>query len=277
MTAATELFDAEIDYTGPLPLEEESRLIAAAHDGDYGAYEALLYQYRPALRALVASEQRRTSGTVDPDESRANALLAFAEALHVTQPGERIAARLKAALLRAADEYHLIGTLTVPYRTRRKYLQALRDAHGNLTEARAIAASRGMLPETFTAVRQAIATGTWTSTNGLLAGEYGGPELSQLTHERGYATIEDAADAQRALDTLDDTSRTIVRDYYGFNDYDMVPDAEIAHRMGFSRSKVQRLRDGALETMHGALCSDGQVDDRCERPEAHAGAEEVAA
>lgn len=285
-----DLFDAPIaDYAGPLPLEEELALIAAARDGDRAAEERLLFQYAHALRRAVSGERARLGERGDAQEARANVLLAFTEAVRGARPGERVTQILHSKVLHVADEYHLIDGLTVPARTGRKVMAALRLAGDDVAAAQRIAEEReGVAPETFRAALSALSpqsldddhhdaiVGTGNSTTDAgpnrvrdRAEAAGASLTASIAPERDFARVEDVIDTQRALAALDEVGRRIVRDYYGFSDYDVIPDAEIAHRLGMTRPTVQRKRISALLTMHDALCTDERFDERCERDDRH--------
>jgi hypothetical protein len=270
MTAHTTLraiFDDKLVTREKLEHAEETRLIRAAQDGDLGAYETLLMQYAHGLRALVEQEYARAAGHVDALETRANVLLAFAEAVHECQTGERVAFRLPKAALRVADEHHLVGGFAIPARTRQRFTQARREA-GPDGDAEAKALELGMTRETFRAVKEALDAqslddligGGLEKANDRAYAPHGAgnnfdsePRTSSLTVERGYSTVEQRADVAKAFAAVDVITGDVIRDAYGFTEYDPIPDAEIAHRRGYSRSKVQRIRAEGLSTMRKAL------------------------
>ncbi|WWV91889.1 hypothetical protein GMYAFLOJ_CDS0059 [Microbacterium phage phiMiGM15] len=250
MTAPTlrAIFDDKLTGADRLPLEEETALIARAQAGDFDAYNALLVQYAHGLRAMAEQEYARAAGHVDHDETRANVLLAFAEALHECQEGDRVAFRLPKATLRVADSHHLVGGFTIAERTRQRYMQARREA-GPDGDAEAKARELGMTRETFLSVRDALDA---SSFDGILE-EQGDSGMQAIGLERGYSTVEQRADVAKAFAAVDVITGDVIRDAYGFTEYDPIPDAEIAHRRGFSRSKVQRIRSEGLATMRKAL------------------------
>lgn len=259
MTATTTLraiFDDKLIANARLDRDAETALIAAAQAGEFKAYDTLLRQYAHGLRALAEQEYARAGGHVDAEETRANVLLAFAEAVHECQEGERVAQRLPKAILKAADAYHLVGAFTVAERTRQRYMQALREAGpgGNAEEK---ARELGMTRETFLAVKDAIGATSFEefTESHARSGEGGSvePNVAAITVERGYATVEQRADVAKAFAAVDETTGDVIRDAYGFTEYDPIPDAEIAHRRGYSRSKVQRIRTEGLSKMRVAL------------------------
>lgn len=272
-TTLAVIFDAKIAAnTATLPLEDELDLIAQAQRGIEDAYLRLLRQYAPGLRGMAKSEYERAGGTVDADETRANVLLAFATALSECDGSTRVAAKLKKAALHVADEFHLVGAFTVPERTRQRYFQALREA-GPDGDPAAKAVELGMTREIFTAVREAVGAGSFEylaeAPNRANAASYshstGGsaadsePEFGSIYTERGYATVEQTVTVARAFAAVDGLTGGVIRDAYGFTEYDPIPDAEIAHRRGFSRSKVQRIRTDGVATMRAALGVDEEA------------------
>lgn len=260
-TTLKAVFDDNLTPVEHLPLEEEVTLIEQARSGDESAFERLVWQYAAGLRALVKKEYNRASGLVDAEETRANVLLAFTEAVHAARPGERVAPQLKGAVLDVAKEHHLVSGFTIGLRTRQRYMQALREA-GPGGDAEAKAVELGMTRETFAAVRDALGT---YSLDGVLeairstvvvsGGDAYGmePGMSAVTTERGYATVDQRLTVAKAFAAVDAITGDVIRDAYGFTEYDPIPDAEIAHRRGYSRSKVQRIRTEGLVTMRKAV------------------------
>ncbi|WDS52078.1 DNA binding protein [Microbacterium phage Caron] len=270
-TTLAVIFDAKLIPAAPLELEQELALITAAQGGDSDAYVTLLRQYAHGLRGLAKSEYSRAGGMVDADETRANVLLAFAEALAACDGTTRVAAKLKSSVYSVAEEHHLVGNFAIPTRTRQRYFQALREA-GVDGDAEAKAIELGMSREVFLAVKDVIGArsleeaaahfskATPGSGVDMAASGAGGigwdMPMESLTAERNYATVDQAADVARAFDAVDELTEGVIRDAYGFTEYDPIPDAEIAHRRGFSRSKVQRIRTEGIATMRVALIGD---------------------
>jgi hypothetical protein len=262
------IFDDKLVAAAPLPFDEELDLIARAQDGDKAAYETLLMQYAHGLRALADREYARAGGYVDAEETRANVALAFAEALAKCDGSTRIAAKLKAEAKHVADDFHLVGAFSVPTRSRARYMQAVREA-GPGGDAEAKAAELGMTADTFQAARAVFRTDSldelvdarfalanshaYTYSDGAHDRE---PNMTAIYIERGYANVDEQEMCRQAFAAVDGTTGAIMRDAYGFTEFDPLPDAEIAHRMGFTRSKVQRLRSEGLVTMREALEGD---------------------
>ncbi|WP_424936630.1 MULTISPECIES: hypothetical protein [Bacteria] len=263
------IFDLPLGGVAPLELEAELSLIDRAQHGDNDAKNDLLMQYAPALRALVAREVTRSGGNVTSDEARANVLLAFWETVASCDGTERVARRLGHQAQETEHEYGLHPGLSVPARTRRKFYQARREA-GAGGDVMAAARALGMADETIHAVRAAIDADSFEGhvahistaspgsdislSGGSLTGGAGwDTQITGLTEERGYATVEDAATCAIAFTAVDSVRGGIIRDAYGFTDLDPLPDSEIAHRRGMTRSKVQRLRSEGIAAMRAAL------------------------
>lgn len=285
-TTLHEVFDAKLPAYEQLPLDAELALISEAQGGSEEAKLRLLRQYANGLRSIVAREHVRTGGRdagEDPDETRANVLIAFVEALMACDGTTRVAARLKAATLDAANDYHLRSTFSVPARTRQRYFQALREAgiDGNAEDK---AVELGMSRETFREVRAAFAT---SSIEGMVsanqdrrgddyAADYFTDEVqgagSLTAPERSYASTEDRLTLARAYTAVDEATLGIIEDAYGFAFYDddstpetpirerdpfagfdPIPDTQIAHLRGLTRPTVQRKRTEGLAAMRLAV------------------------
>ncbi|WP_336628482.1 MULTISPECIES: hypothetical protein [unclassified Microbacterium] len=282
------IFDAKSPRFEPLTLEAELALIADAQGGSEEAKLQLLAQYANGLRSLVAREHARAGGRdagEDPEETRANVLIAFMEALAACDGTTRLAARLKGATLEAANAYHLRSTFSVPARTRARYFQALREAgvNGNAEDK---AVELGMSREVFREVRAAFATvsieGMVSDNQDRRGDDYGADyftapvqaasPLASGSDERSYATTEDRLTLARAYAAVDELTLGVIEDAYGFAFYDddstptdpnrdrdpyagfdPIPDTQIAHLRGMSRSVVQRKRTEGLAAMRVAV------------------------
>jgi hypothetical protein len=269
-----ELFDAPAPKLAPLSHEEELDLALRAQAGDEDAYNELLRQFIPALRGYAITEARRANGYVDRDETRANILLAFAEAVAKVSATYHFNGALKSTVRQTADSYQLVGAVAIPERTRSRFLEIARSKGGNLKEAEAVAHEFGMTPEVFRAVAEALNLwGSYEATvdaPGVLDG-IGNREPATYPLVGNPAEDETAVDIRLLVDAafaaVDETTGGVIADAYGFSDYEPLPDAEIAHRRGYSRSKVQRIRTEGLVAMHAATC-DGE-ETRCARTELH--------
>ncbi|MDR6868758.1 hypothetical protein J2Y69_003382 [Microbacterium resistens] len=277
-TTLREVFDAKLAPFQQLPLEDELALITEAQGGSEEAKLRLLRQYANGLRAIAAREHARAGGRdagEDPEETRANVLVAFMEALAACDGTTRIAARLKGATMEAANAYHLRSTFSVPARTRSRYFQALREAGAN-GSAEDKAVELGMSREVFRQVRSAFASVSYEALSDDGVGEFTGrgheAEMAPLTGERSYATTEDRLTLARAYAAVDEPTLGVIEDAYGFAFYDddstpespvrdrdpfagfdPIPDTQIAHLRGMSRSGVQRKRTEGLAAMRVAV------------------------
>ncbi|AWY06676.1 RNA polymerase sigma factor [Microbacterium phage Zeta1847] len=272
-----ELFEAAAPKLEPLPLATELDLIARARDGEEAAHNALLRAYIPAIRGAVSAQYKRLRETHDLGEVRSLVLLAFVEAIETTDDGKRLAGNIKARVMHAVHNDALPpSAVSVPARTYSRFVQIIDAAEGNLAKAEELAPGMGMTVEVFRAIREA--RGVWRSleaeteareTSASFAGAHDGDmAATSIGEEPGYASVELVDLVNRALGALDPDSYRIVRLAYGFADYEPLPDAEVGHRLGFTRSKVQRLRMASLETMHDAVC-DAEHYGECGRPERH--------
>lgn len=270
-----ELFDAPAPKLTALPHDEELALVLKAQAGDEDAYNALLRQYIPALRGYAITESRRANGYVDRDETRANVLLAFAEAVAKVTPTYHLSGALKSTVRHTADDFQLVGAVNIPERTRQRFTEIARAASGNLKAAEAIAHEYGMSAEVFRAVAEAF--NAWGSYEAAVDAPADALKGIGNREPATYPLTGDPFDNELAIDTrllveaafaaVDELTGNVIKDAYGFSDYEPLPDAEIAHRRGYSRSKVQRLRTEGLVTMHAATC-DGE-ESRCARHELH--------
>lgn len=248
---------------------EEVALIEAAQAGDEDAYARLLEIYGPAIRAAVNSARK----IIDEEEAQATALVAFAEVLASHDPhnpdyldgrlAPRLAPHLKDALgLAVAGSY----AFQVPKRSLTRYLGILKEADGDPAAARDLAPSRSMSVETFDAIRAAAAATSLTEATefgedfhrtgeGSEGTSYRASDLaaSPLFAPAPVVDIEDRLLVQAAFRAVEDQEARIVELAYGFTEYDPVPDAEIAHRLGLTRPTVQRKRGKALTSMRKAL------------------------
>lgn len=246
----------------PLPLEDEIALIENAQRGDEAAYEALVAQYAPALRAAT----RRFRELLGEDEAQSVAFLAFAEtiAAHDPERSPRLAGALRPALSRALMDAATPGQLAVSPRRARQYVSCMGRAGGDVAKATALALEAGMTRETFADLHRALDVTSYDATVGV--GRVGlratadarvwdarrASDVSVTAPPRSLT--EEAADlVDVALGAVDGLEEKIVRLYYGFEEYDNVPDAEVAHRLGLTRPTVQRRREGALGKMRSAL------------------------
>jgi RNA polymerase sigma factor (sigma-70 family) len=229
----------------PLTESEEHEAISRAQEGDEEATLLLLKIYSPALRAAA----NRYTLSLGVEEARAEAVRGLLEAIHAfdTSTGSRLTSQrgvknhLNDALSQA---YALVFPVAVPDRTLRRFFGILRNAGGDVDKALSICQEYAMSREVFMEVLSVVRDVRSLSGEERKASH--DPVMEMLTTE----AKEDVAKAFQAVDPLE---YDVCRLYYGFSDYDPIPDAEIAHRLGFSRQKIQRTRSSALAKMRVAL------------------------
>jgi DNA-directed RNA polymerase specialized sigma subunit len=242
--------------TRPLVKSTRKATVLAAKRGDEAAYEALLADFVPNLRAL----SRAFADRIGRDEAEAAALLGFVEAVAAYDPEEDPDGVGVVAILSGYVRESLAASagvtmpFTVPDRTAKRFWGILRQAEGDPLKAAALAPSRDMAEDTFRSL-YALMRGTsslesWADTEAA-----GGDSFYGWSVEA--ASVEDRFDVARAFDAVDDLESSIVKAAYGFTDYRPMSDAEIAEEgWAGSRSKVQRVRAGALAKMRVALGAD---------------------
>ncbi|WP_144722266.1 sigma-70 family RNA polymerase sigma factor [Cellulosimicrobium sp. TH-20] len=241
----------------PLPLEEEVALVERVKNGDAAAFNTLAETYAPRLRAASAHMRH---AIVDEDERTQAVVVAFLEAVHATEPGVRVANRVKFTMAehmqRAASAVR--PGLSVPQATFMRYFAALRD--GGLTPAgrpdyaaaSERASSHGLTSSAFHEVRDAIREPE--SIEALAAAGSAGTDRGLIDNALQYEeTIERKAMVDKARKAVSGDERTVVDLAYGFAEFDVIPDAEIAHRLGMNRSTVWRKKAAALDKMRNAL------------------------
>jgi DNA-directed RNA polymerase specialized sigma24 family protein len=231
---------AKIDHA-PVPRAERRALTLAAQRGDQDAFERLLADLVPNLRAVV-----RRWGAFVGEDAEAVALLAFTEAVMAYDSradidGVGVVALLSQHVLEgmreAADASYAV---TVPSRTLQRFWAILRHAGGDPDAAERLAPQFDMTPDTFRDVRVAV-----------LGSVELRPELA--TAEPAVPHVEDRVMAAQALAALSGAEHTIARRAHGFGLYGPESDGQIAEALGMSRQSVQRKRVRALDTMREAL------------------------
>lgn len=239
--------------TRPLVKADRKATVMAAKHGDQSAYEALLADFVPNLRAL----SRAFSDRLGRDEAEAAALLGFCEAVEAYDPdmdpeGVGVVAILSGYVREAlASAAGVTMPFTVPDRTAKRFWGILRQAEGDPVKAAALAPSRDMATETFQSL-YALMRGTTSLEAWISTEREGGDSFFGWSVEA--ASVEDRFDVARAFDAVGDTEATVVKAAYGFTEYRPMSDAEIAEAgLVGSRSKVQRVRTNALVKMRVAL------------------------
>lgn len=249
----------DYDRVEPLALDVERDLIRSAQRGNRRAAEALIEAYAPALRSAVASFARtiyQTPISVESDDLEQTAMIAlYEEILRFDLDVEgRLARVVKHAVRNAlVDEQAAASMIPVPSSTLRRFLGFVREANGDFALAREIGATKALRPETFDrildAVRNTVSLEGYTSATET--------ELDEIEATSIFASAEIDEDAvlmaDVALGAMDERQTRVVRLSYGFDESEPLPDAEIAHRLGSSRSAVQRVRSAALDVAREAL------------------------
>lgn len=268
------IFDRKINVT--LSADDERAAIAAYRDGgDDEALYRVMYAYAPVLNMAVTKasgglpQTWRLYDTIS--ELRDHAITGFLEAVAKFDPDHhnRLAAiarqHVQAAVSAAASS---VTGFAVPERTLKRFFHVLRAAKGNIYDAARLAPSLQMSTETFLTILSAVREVTSTEAPGLLAWRMDSMAIPAREEESidfadasplvgrirtTEAIVEDEILVSAAFAAVDDLETDVVRLAYGFTDYDPQPDAEVAHRLGMSRSAAQRTRTGALDKMRDAL------------------------
>ncbi|MDR6866800.1 DNA-directed RNA polymerase sigma subunit (sigma70/sigma32) [Microbacterium resistens] len=238
-TTLADIFDSKAEALEPLDLDVEFALIVKAQAGDERATLALMRQYAVGLRGLAKREYARAGEHVDAEETRQNVALAFMEALAACDGTVRLAAKLQVAAFKVADEFHLVGVLSMSSRARSRFFQVRREV-GVGADVEAVAVELGMSRETYRAVEAALSAAPVD-------------DHRNVAVDGGFEAVDKGAMCARAFAAVEELTESIIRDAYGFTEYEPIPDGEIAYRRGLSRSKVQRVRTGGLERMRRVL------------------------
>ena len=267
-TTIADVFERGADER--LDLGTERELLAAAQTGDSDAQLRLIRAYGAALRNGVAFYTRALPGvpqTVDLEDVRSQAVMGLLEAIQAFDPEvhERLAA-IAASYIRnsVAAAAGPVAAFTVPERTLKRFFGILRAADGDVRAAADLAPEYEMKRETVLAVLAAVRN---VDSYDLLAGAVavgsggGGWTVGLHTEEPNvqplnYTPVVDVDDAilvEAAFGAVDDLERDVIRQGYGFTEYEPLPDAEIAARMGYSRPKIQRVRSAGVQKMRSAL------------------------
>lgn len=267
------IFDRKVNM--PLTADQERELVARAVLGEDEAKYRLMYAYAAILNRSVTSTMAvipaRWQTAENLADLRSFAITGFLEALDRFDPERHhrlaaIAPKYVANAVAAAAESST--GFAVPERTLKRFYKVMREAKGNVYDAVKLAPSLSMSAQTFLTILSAVrdthsiegaeaATdehGPWTQGGQSSAGSLG-VEYAPLVGEirTTEAVIEDDVLIAAAFAAIDDLETDVVRLAYGFADYDPQPDAEVANRLGMSRSVVQRTRSGALDKMRLAL------------------------
>lgn len=247
-----------------LSVEEERALIAASQAGDGAATETLIGAYSPAIRGAVQWYRRALPSVPqrsDAEDVEQEALVGLLEAIRAFDPEkhDRLAAiAAQYVRQRVAEAARSASAFAVPERTLKRFFSILRECNGDTSAALELAPSRKMARETFLAVLASVRG----------VGSYDAPAPDGTTREESDRSVDGEALAwaqpelvgerdedlvRAAFAAVDDVEERVCRVSYGFEDYEPQPDGEVAHRLGLSRPKVQRVRTKALAKMREAL------------------------
>jgi DNA-directed RNA polymerase specialized sigma subunit len=255
----SDIFDRNIEHRFE-SADAEREAIALAKNGDNEAVIALMYAYSYALnnavkwftRALPSADKSAL------EEVRLNLVTGLIEAVRKFDASEhkRLAAIIKPHLTEQISETAVSASaFTVPRRTLIRFFSILRHANGNVYEAAALAPSYSMATQTFLAVLSAL-RGV-ESYDADSSEDEASDKLDRLDSAQSIYGVdlsnEDRLTVEAAFEAVDELETDVCKLAYGFTDYDPVADAEIGHRLGLSRPKVQRVRSGALGKMRQAL------------------------
>ena len=264
--ALSDIFDRRMT-TGSLPLEEEREAIYAGQSGDEAATLKLLYAYAYALRE--ASAKYRYAGgawAAGPGYSdraaalRMAAVEGFLEALYAFDldgAHSRLAATMEGYLANSMSSAVVDPVcMNVPERTLKRFFSILRKADGDPIKGAALAPQHSMSPETFTSILRAVRSPlSLAGPSDDCDGSSDSPNRLDvpLIGRDYYDDVEDGLLVEAALAAVHGLEENVCRLAYGFSDGGAIPDAEIGHRLGLSRPKVQRVRLSALGKMRKAV------------------------
>jgi RNA polymerase sigma factor (sigma-70 family) len=243
--------------------EAEAALITAAQAGDPAAKERLIAAYGPVIRAAV---RRYGQSSVDSglterrslDDLQQAALLGALEAIaaHDVEVYPRLGQRMVHHLNRVLAEENTTA-FAVPGRTLTRFYGIMRAADGDPVAAEEIAPEFKMSRATFRVLRQLV--------DARSLDEQTGDEAPALDGARPLYAPEPVTDADDrvlvdlAFAAMADDEARVCELHYGFTEYEPVPDAEIAHRLGTSRPTVQRIRARGLDKARRALAAAEEV------------------
>lgn len=262
----SDIFDRRAT-TGTLPLKEEREAIHAARSGDQAATQKLLYAYAYALREASGMYRRAGGARADGHgdfglvaDLRMAAVEGFLDALYAFDldgPHSRLAATVEGYVANSMSTTVVAPVaMNVPERTLKRFYSILRKADGDPVKGATLASQYSMTAETFASVLAAVrSTQSLDGPGDETGGSSDGPDRCdvQIVGQDYYADVEDKLLVEAAFAAVDDLEEAVCRLAYGFSDYGPIPDAEVGHRLGLSRPKVQRVRASALRKMRNAV------------------------
>ncbi|MFG3710097.1 sigma factor [Micromonospora sp. NPDC047730] len=236
---------------------EEVELIAQAKQGVEAATMRLFESYVTNLRGAV----RKYAVALSVEDAQQVAFVGFLKAIHDFDPAKsnRLLSNLHHVSSALSREASLAtGGFSIAPRMVDRFYSILREAEGDPETAAKLAPTRerDSMPEaTFWTIYEALAAAGRSLE--VVIEVHGEEALSDVAAPREMTDAEDRILVEVAFGAVSDVEATVCRMAYGFTDYDPVPDAEIGHRLGFSRTKTLRTRQGALGKMREAI---GAID-----------------
>lgn len=263
--ALTDVFDRGAEKR--LTRDEEIAAIQAAKVGDEAATIALIYAYAPTLRnsirrykfsGVVWGDDTAAIPVMDRDDARSMAVLGLLEAVEAfdEEKHDRLAGIVGGYVTDSLSRgMATMVPISVPSRTLKRFFGILRHANGDVVRARQIAPDFAMARDTFDDVLAAVRHVDDLDASSESDEGDEGPALIDAARSI-WETPDDAENrvlVEAAFEAVTSQEKAVVRIAYGFEDPEAQPDAEVAHRLGLSRQKAQRLRTGALVKMRQAL------------------------
>ncbi|GAA2844010.1 hypothetical protein Acy02nite_68710 [Actinoplanes cyaneus] len=232
--------------------DDEVALIERAKAGDEPAILRLAESYVSHMRKAIT----RYTRVLPLDDARQAAFVGFLEAIRAVDLAktDRLVSIVRPYLINALDAASSEARegFSVPTRTLERFYNILAQADGDPAAAAKLAPRYEMRESTFWDVYAAV-TANESLESALDA--QGDAALHAVTSPAEIVDAEDRVLVDLAFAAVNELEREVCRLYYGFTEYDTVPDAEIGHRLGFSRLKVQRTRQRALTDMRMTIAA----------------------
>ncbi|BCJ41702.1 hypothetical protein GCM10010168_53000 [Actinoplanes ianthinogenes] len=232
---------------------EETAAIKEAQTGDEGAILRLFAAYVPALKAAMGTY----TAVLPIDDARQAAFVGFMNAIreHEAARSERLAGAIRQHVHEALSGAVANGNggLTVPSRTLKRAFGILKKANGDVAEGARIAPLHEMTEETFLAVIAAVRADESLDFEIEIHGDASFFDATTTPHE--VTDVEDRILVEAAFRAVDGLEAEVCRLAYGFAEFNPIPDAEIGHRLGYSRLSVLRTRSRALDKMRKIICA----------------------
>lgn len=250
----------------PMPTEPMGDLIALAQLGDRdaalkvirGHMHILVSEINRSVR-LITSNGFAADSTSIRDDVTSDALQVFFRVLHAYDPERsktgRLGSLLTAALRRDESMSSVVNrtrNLRVPVQMAIRRAAAIKEAGGDVEAGRALAKKYHISKEAYDAISRVYDPGVSMDNENAPASLFGASDA-------GYVRIDDLHDTNRALESLDFTSRMIIESAFGLNGQPQQSNAEIGESLGLTRWAVQRRIDAAMLVMKETL-NDKETD-----------------